>query len=40
VLLRGILGTVDWMELPSLEEGSVELHNVRIDRTCGLVVEG
>ncbi len=40
VPLRGVLGTAGRMELPSLEEGFDELHYVRIDETCGFVVEG
>jgi predicted kinase len=40
VPLRGLFGTAGRMELPSLEEGFDELHYVRIDETCGFVVEG
>ena len=40
VPLRGVLGTAARMELPSLGEGFDELHYVRIDETCGFVVEG
>jgi len=40
VPLRGVLGTAGRMELPSLGEGFDELHYVRIDETCGFVVEG
>jgi predicted kinase len=40
VPLRGILGTADRMELPSLEEGFDELYYVRIDEAGGFVVEG
>lgn len=40
VPLRGILGTAGRMQLPSPEEGFDELHYVRIDETCGFVVEG
>lgn len=40
VPLRGLLGTAGRMELPSREEGFDELHYVRIDETCGFVVEG
>jgi predicted kinase len=40
VPLKGILGTAGRMELPSLAEGFDELHYVRIDETCGFVVEG
>jgi predicted kinase len=39
VPLRGVLGTAGRMELPSLAEGFDELHYVRIDETCGFVVE-
>jgi predicted kinase len=40
VPLKGLLGTAGRMELPSLEEGFDELHYVRIDETCGFVIEG
>jgi predicted kinase len=39
VPLRGLLGTVGRMELPSLDEGFDELHYVRIDEAGGFVVE-
>jgi predicted kinase len=39
VPLRGLLGTAGRMELPSLAEGFDQLHYVRIDETCGFVVE-
>ena len=39
VPLRGVLGTAGRMELPSLGEGFDELHYVRIDETCGFVIE-
>jgi predicted kinase len=39
VPLKGILGTAGRMELPSVAEGFDELHCVRIDETCGFVVE-
>jgi predicted kinase len=39
VPLRGILGTAGRIELPLQEEGFDELHYVRIDETCGFVIE-
>ena len=40
VPLKGVLGTAGRMELPSADEGFDELYYVRIDETCGFVVEG
>ncbi len=37
---QAILGTAGRMERPSIEEGFDELYYVKIDETCGFVVEG